>query len=95
MNDVITDSRMAARDVAHHLTTPLTAPAYPLPPYRFVDREYLRITYRTDADALRDRRARSRWSFVDPVVRFEVIRMPDSTGLGSYHECGPDRGRRA
>ena len=74
-------------DPLRRLTTPLNAPAYPMLPYHFVDREYLRIAYRTDADALR--------SVVpeplvvgDPVVRFEVIRMPDSTGLGSYHECG-------
>jgi 3-hydroxybutyrate dehydrogenase len=32
---------------------PLTAPAYPLGPYRFVDREYLIISYRTDPDKLR------------------------------------------
>ena len=74
-------------DPLRKLTTPLNAPAYPMLPYHFVDREYFRIAYRTDADALR--------SVVplplvvgDPVVRFEVIRMPDSTGLGSYHECG-------
>ena len=27
---------------------PLTSPAYPPGPYRFFDREYLIITYRTD-----------------------------------------------
>jgi Acetoacetate decarboxylase (ADC) len=32
---------------------PLTSPAYPRRPYRFVDREYLIITYRTDAAKLR------------------------------------------
>ena len=32
---------------------PLTNPAYPPGPYRFSDREYLIITYRTDADKLR------------------------------------------
>ncbi|MGF6995557.1 acetoacetate decarboxylase [Paraburkholderia sp. GAS32] len=31
---------------------PLTSPAYPPGPYRFVDREFLIITYRTDPDAL-------------------------------------------
>lgn len=74
-------------DPLQRLTTPLNAPAYPLPPYRFVDRDYMRITYRTDADALR---AVVPQPLVvrDPVVRFEVIRMPDSTGLGSYHESG-------
>ena len=32
---------------------PLTSPAFPPGPYRFVDREYLIITYRTDPTALR------------------------------------------
>ena len=32
---------------------PLTSPAYPPGPYRFVNREYLIITYRTDAEKLR------------------------------------------
>ena len=32
---------------------PLTSPAYPPGPYRFVNREYLIITYRTDPERLR------------------------------------------
>ena len=32
---------------------PLTSPAYPPGPYRFVNREYLIITYRTDPAKLR------------------------------------------
>ena len=40
---------------------PLTSPAYPLGPYRFVDREYLIITYRTDpAEAARARAGAAR-----------------------------------
>ena len=31
---------------------PLTSPAFPPGPYRFVDREYLIIAYRTDKAAL-------------------------------------------
>ena len=48
---------------------PLTSPAYPPGPYRFIDREYLIITYRTDPAKLRGGRAgaargrrSSRWS---------------------------------
>ncbi|WP_254027375.1 acetoacetate decarboxylase family protein, partial [Mesorhizobium ventifaucium] len=33
---------------------PLTSPAYPAGPYRFRNREYLIITYRTDPQKLRD-----------------------------------------
>ena len=32
---------------------PLTSPAYPRGPYRFTNREYLIITYRTDPEKLR------------------------------------------
>ena len=32
---------------------PLTNPAFPPGPYRFTDREYLIITYRTDPERLR------------------------------------------
>lgn len=32
----------------------MTAPAYPPGRYRFVDREYMNIVYRTDPDALRE-----------------------------------------
>ena len=31
---------------------PLTSPAFPPGPYRFINREYLIITYRTDREAL-------------------------------------------
>ena len=71
----------------HAFTTPLGGPAYPPGPYRFVDREYLNITYRTDLDAFRAV-VPEPLEVVDPVVRFEVIRMPDSSGLGDYTESG-------
>ena len=32
---------------------PLTSPAFPPGPYRFVNREFLIVTYRTDPEALR------------------------------------------
>ena len=68
---------------------PLTSPAYPRGPYRFVNREYLIITYRTDAAKLRavvpeplelDER--------EALVKYEFIRMPDSDGFGDYTESG-------
>ncbi len=33
---------------------PLTSPSYSKGPYKFVDREYLIITYKTDLDAIND-----------------------------------------
>ncbi len=32
---------------------PFTSPAYPVGPYRFVNREFMIITYRTDMEKLR------------------------------------------
>jgi len=66
---------------------PLTSPAYPKPPYRFVDREFIIITYRTDPAAL-ERVVPAPLKVAEPIVKYEFIRMPDSTGLGSYTESG-------
>ncbi|MEV6900463.1 acetoacetate decarboxylase [Amycolatopsis sp. NPDC051372] len=78
---------MREDEVLAQLTTPLAAPAFPRGPYRFTDREYLNITYRTDPVALR---ALVPEPLVvdEPLVRFEVMRMPDVTGLGDYTESG-------
>jgi acetoacetate decarboxylase len=66
---------------------PLTSPAYPVGPYRFVDREYLIITYRTDPKKLREL-VPEPLQIEGDVVKFEFIRMPDSTGFGDYTESG-------
>ncbi len=66
---------------------PLTSPAYPPGPYRFVDREYLIITYRTDIDILRAL-VPEPLQVAEPLVKYEFIRMPDSTGFGDYTETG-------
>ena len=66
---------------------PLTNPAFPSGPYRFVNREYFIIQYRTDPDALR-RVVPEPLQLADPVVNYEFIRMPDSTGFGDYTESG-------
>jgi acetoacetate decarboxylase len=66
---------------------PITAPAYPKPPFRFVDREFIIIVYRTDPDALA-RIVPAPLVPAEPVVKYEFIKMPDSSGLGSYTESG-------
>jgi acetoacetate decarboxylase len=67
--------------VARAFAMPMTSPAFPPGPYRFVDREYLIVTYRTDYDALRAVVPEPLESD-EPIVRYEFIRMPDSTGFG-------------
>jgi acetoacetate decarboxylase len=66
---------------------PLTNPAYPPGPYRFVNREYMIITYRTDPEALRAL-VPEPLQIDAPIVKYEFIRMPDSTGFGDYTETG-------
>lgn len=66
---------------------PLTNPAFPMGPYRFVDREYMVITYETDPDALRAI-VPEPLQVDEPLVKYEFIRMPDSTGFGDYTESG-------
>jgi acetoacetate decarboxylase len=66
---------------------PLTSPAYPIGPYRFFNREYLIITYRTDPEKL-NAVVPEPLKVDEPLVKFEFIRMPDSTGFGDYTESG-------
>lgn len=72
---------------ANAFAMPLTSPAYPPGPYRFIDREYLIITYRTDPEKLRALVPEP--LVIDaPLVKYEFIRMPNSTGFGDYTESG-------
>ena len=66
---------------------PLTSPAFPRGPYRFVGREFLVITYRTDLELLRAV-VPEPLEVGEPLVSFEFIRMPDSSGFGAYTESG-------
>ncbi|MFI9272004.1 acetoacetate decarboxylase [Kitasatospora sp. NPDC052896] len=74
-------------EVARLFTTPVDSPAYAPTRYRFRNREYLNIHYRTDPDALR-RIVPEPLTVTEPIVRFEIMRMPDTTGLGDYTEAG-------
>lgn len=66
---------------------PFTSPAFPPGPYRFFNREFLIITYRTDPERLRAV-IPAPLEFSEPLVKYEFIRMPDSTGFGDYTESG-------
>ena len=66
---------------------PLTSPAYPKGPYRFVDREYLIFTYRSDPTML-EKIVPAPLKLHEPLVKFEFMKMPDSTGFGDYCESG-------
>ncbi|OOM15753.1 acetoacetate decarboxylase [Clostridium saccharobutylicum] len=74
-------------EVSKQITTPLIGPAFPRGPYKFHNREYLNIIYRTDLEVLR-KIVPEPLELVEPYVKFEMMAMPDTTGLGSYTECG-------
>lgn len=66
---------------------PYTSPAFPVGPYRFINREFMIITYRTDREAL-EKVVPEPLEIGDPIVNYEWIRMPDSNGFGDYTETG-------
>jgi len=66
---------------------PLNNPAFPPGPYKFYNREFVIISYRTDPAILRAVVPEP----LEPIgdtVNYEFIRMPDSTGFGDYTETG-------
>ena len=66
---------------------PFTNPAFPPGPYRFIDREYMILTYRSDPERLRAVLPEP-LELAEPLVKYEFIRMPNSTGFGDYTESG-------
>jgi acetoacetate decarboxylase len=66
---------------------PVLNPAYPRPPFRFLQREYFIVAYETDPDALHV-------VVPEPLipdgnqVNYEFIRTPDASGFGNYTESG-------
>ena len=66
---------------------PLNNPAYPPGPYKFYNREFIVISYRTDP-ALLQKVVPEPLTPAGDTVSYEFIRMPDSTGFGDYTETG-------
>ena len=66
---------------------PLASPSYPRGPYRFINREYLIVTYWSDPERLKQA-IPAPLELAEPKVSFEFMRMPDSTGFGDYCEAG-------
>ncbi len=62
---------------------PLTSPSFARGPYRYSNREYLVITYRTSRAALEEA-VPEPLTFDEPLVRCEFMRMESSTGFGRY-----------
>jgi len=67
---------------------PAASPSYPRGPYRFIDREYLIVTYESEPTAIRAALPEPLEPDGSNTVLYEFIRMPDSAGFGSYTESG-------
>lgn len=74
---------MKKSDVKALASMPLQSPTYPRGPYRFFDRKYLLIRYRTDPALIR--------AFLpeplepeDDIVAVQWLDMPDGEGFGAY-----------
>jgi hypothetical protein len=86
---------MKLADVAKRaFAMPLTDPAYPRGPYKFYNREFVVISYRSDPDILREV-VPEPLEVAGDTVDYEFIRMPDSTGFGDYTETGQTTIRRS
>ena len=79
---------MKKAEVLQLPSMPAAGPSYPAGPYRFVNREYMVITYETDAETIAAQLPEPLTPLDRPLVHYEWIRMPDSTGFGSYTESG-------
>jgi acetoacetate decarboxylase len=79
---------MKLQNVLKVPSMPIASPSYPHGPYRFIDREYLIISYLSDPEAIREALPEPLEPDGSNTVMFEVIKMPDSSGFGDYTESG-------
>lgn len=78
---------MKIEEIRKTFAMPSGMPSYPRGPYRFLSREYFVVTFKTDLAAL-ERLVPEPLEIPEALAKFEVIRMPDSQGFGSYTESG-------
>ena len=79
---------MRREDILKLPSMPASGPSYPAGPYRFIQREFMVITYETGADIIRDHLPEPLEPVERPLVHYEWIKMPDSSGFGDYTETG-------
>jgi acetoacetate decarboxylase len=79
---------MKEADVKNLSSMPLSSPSYPRGPYRFIDREYLIVTYESDPDAIREALPEPLEPDGSNYVFYEFICMPNSASFGDYTESG-------
>lgn len=79
---------MNEKEVLALQSMPAASPGYGRPPYRFIGREFMVITYESDPVAIRQAVPEPLQPDGSHAVSYEWIKMPDSSGLGSYEESG-------
>jgi acetoacetate decarboxylase len=68
---------MRQEDILRLPSMPMAGPSYPAGPYRFINREFLVITYETDPDLIRMGLPEPLEPIEQPIVHYEWIKMPD------------------
>jgi len=74
---------MKKADVLNIPSMPLQSPTYPVGPFRFFNRQYMAISYQTDAAALREALPEP----LEPIgdeVSVQWLDLPDGEGFGAY-----------
>ena len=79
---------MRKADILKLPSMPAVGPSYPAGPYRFINREFMVITYETDAEVIAEQLPEPLEPLDTPLVHYEWIRMPDSSGFGDYTRSG-------
>ncbi len=79
---------MKKKDVSGCQSIPIASASYGRPPCRFIDREYLIISYESDPEAIRHAVPEPLEPDGSNMVLYEWTKMPDASGLGSYEESG-------
>lgn len=79
---------MQINEILRLSSMPSASPSYPRGPYRFINREYLIVTYESDPAAIREALPEPLEPDGSNTVLYEFIKMPDSYGFGDYEESG-------
>src|SRR6201992_3862046 len=79
---------MRKADILKLPSMPMAGPSYPAGPYRFINREFLVISYETDPELIRAGLPEPLEPIEQPLVPYEWIKMPDFSRFRSYTESG-------
>ena len=79
---------MREEEILSCRSIPIASPGYGRPPCRFINREYMIISYESDPEAIRQAVPEPLRPDGSNLVLYEWTKMPDASGLGSYDESG-------